>query len=150
MSKDKRVSLEDKEAGLSSGLDVAFDETDQLSIDPALKQELKNANMSYRWINAKKWKDNYGFDPRMWAPYKRQSKMPPGYEAFGMVDSEGYTRRGDLILAAQTNAVAQKRKDKIASKNKALAGDQNKKAAQSLRESLQGKARVIEGYEEND
>lgn len=149
MSKDKRVSLQDKQDAMEAGI-TQFDDSDMLALDPSLLKELKDQNLSHRWINAKKWKDNYGFDPRMWAPYKRKSTMAPGYEAFGVVDSEGYTRRGDLILATQKQEVAEKRKAKIASKNKALMGDQSKLAADSLRQDLKGKGRVIEGYDENE
>ena len=149
MSKQGRPTLQDKE--FASGAPVAqFDETDNFAIDPLLKKELHEKKLEYRWINAKKWKDNYGFDPRMWTPYKRESKMTPGYEAYGMTDSEGYTRRGDLILAAQAEHIAAKRKERIANKNKNLSLDHQKQVAEELRRGLKGQGKIIEGYDEND
>lgn len=149
MSKNGRVTLHDKEVASGAGI-AQFDETDAFAIDPLLLKELKEKGLAHRWINAKKWKDNYGFDPRMWAPYKRESKMTPGYEAYGITDSEGYTRRGDLILAAQSEQVAARRREKIANKNKALQKDHQKVAAEQLRRDLKGQGKVTEGYDEND
>lgn len=147
--KTGKPTLQDKE--LSTELAISnFDESDHFAIDPLLKQELDEKNMAYRWINAKKWQDNYGYDARMWSPYKRDSKMTPGFEAFGIVDPNGYTRRGDLILAAQPQAVAARRREKIANKNKRLVGDHERAAAEQLRAGLRGKAKVTSGYDEND
>lgn len=149
MSKQGRVTLQDKEAASEASV-ANFDETDNFAIDPLLRRELKEKGLAHRWINAKKWKDNYGYDPRMWTPFKRESKMTPGYEAYGITDSEGYTRRGDLILAAQSESIAARRREKIASKNKNMQRDQQKMAADQLRSGLKGQGKVIEGYDEND
>lgn len=149
MSKNTRPTLQDKEIASSGGI-VQFDETDAFAIDPSLQRELKEKNLAYRWINARRWKDNYGYDARMWAPYKRDSNMSPGFEAFGMVDSEGYTRRGDMILAAQSMEIAGRRKEKIANKNKNLVNDHRKSAVDQLRKELKGAGKVYEGYEENE
>lgn len=144
----QKTSLKDKQEASEASM-VNFDPDDHLAIDPSLLQELQDKGLAHRWINAKKNKDNYGFDSRGWTPYKRDSKPTPGFEAFGNTDAENYTRRGDLVLAAQSTFIAEKRKAKIADRNRRLSGDHQKSAAQSLREAMGGKAKIFVGDEEN-
>ncbi len=128
-----------------------FDLEDSLAVEPQLLAEIKAKGQVHRWINGAKFKSNFGFDARRWVPYKRESK---GTDAFGFTDSEGYTRRGDLILATRSVEVNSAHRAKLDRKNKNLSAAQNKQAADELRQSMKDAgikgAKIIEGYEEND
>ena len=153
MSNSKgKLSLKDKELASEMPINPAFDDSDAFAIDPVLKAELDGKGLAHRWINAKTYKDNYGYDRRRWVPYKRESKAPSGYESYGYADPEGFIRRGDLILAAQPQAFADNRKAKIIARTASQA-NQNKQAAAELAETLKNsghRAKVYEGYDENE
>lgn len=154
MSKNK-VTLKNKEAAMNvkTSADELSGLGDQLAVDPIIKQELKAKNLVFRWINAKKLADNYGFDRRQWQPYKTENYK--GSVGFGHADAEGYIRRGDLILAVQTNEIAARRKALLKMKQESLnnaVATHNKANAQALKKAARDAgidAKVYEGYEEN-
>jgi hypothetical protein len=105
--------------------------------------------MQYRWINAHKLQANYGFDSRGWQPFKSKV-LQAG--PFSGLDSEGFIRRGDLILAVQTNAIASKRKELINQKN-ARNKAYGKDAAAQLKDQFNRagvKAKISSGFDENE
>ena len=146
MSKS-RPTVQDKEISTSAPIDTG-DFNDMTSIDPALQAELESKNLEYRWVNAKKLQENYGFDPRQWTPYRSETV---GKNPFSQRDSEGYIRRGDLILAVQSKEIANKRRNVVKMKN-----DRNKQhlrqSASELKETFRRagvRADISEGYDEN-
>lgn len=153
MSKEtkKGVTLQDKEES-NNGFSMAdyanFDMQDNTAIDPKLKAEIEGKNLKYRWINASKFKEAYGFDKRMWRPYKVDEKSSMSSSTYGTSDSEGYVRRGDLILAVRPVEIHQKAEDLIKQRNlanKAAMG--SKAAAKALRASFKSnnvKGKIIE------
>jgi hypothetical protein len=147
MSKSK-PTVQDKELSTSMPVDN-YDFNDMTTIDSALKAELDSKNLEYRWVNAKKLQENYGFDPRQWTPYRSETVSK---NAFSQRDSEGYVRRGDLILAVQSKEIAAKRRNVVKMKN-----DRNKQhlrqSANELKDTFRRagvKANISEGYDENE
>lgn len=127
-----------------------FDIEDALAIDPAVVSEIKRQGKVHRWINAKTLKDNYGYDARRWVPFKYEGKMT---EAFGFTDSEGFIRRGDLVLAVRDLAVAAAHKAKLDRKNKTLAAAQDRVAADELRKKMREAkidSLVVDGFDEDE
>jgi hypothetical protein len=147
MNKGK-PTLKDKEQVTGYEMQLV-DETDHLAIDPVVLEDIKSKNLAYRWINAVKFKDMHGFDSRRWMPYKAEIGSNKN-NAYGYADSEGYIRRGDMLLAVQPMHINEARKTKIANRNKTLSSMQSKQAAQELRNALGSSGKVIEGYDENE
>ena len=146
-----KQSIKNKQAVEKASIAVSeFDMDDALIIDPKIRAEIEAKGLVCRWINGHKFKDNYGFDARRWVPYKTETGMG---EAFGGKDSEGYIRRGDLILAVRTKEMNAAHKAKIDRKNKTLAAAQNKQAADELRQRMKDAGvkgvKILEGYEAN-
>lgn len=126
------------------------DETDMLAVDPRILADIESKGMTCRWINAVKLKANYGFDARQWVPYKSEVKLS---DSFGFTDSEGYVRRGDLVLAVQSKEIAARRKAKIEDRNRRMQNAQGRQAADQLRKSFSDAgidAKIHEGYDENE
>lgn len=151
MSK-KQSTLKEKEAASQATISASgesFD--DQFAVAPAIKQEIESQGLVYRWINAHKLQANYGFDSRQWQPYKM--KNPINFGGLESKDSEGYIRRGDLILAVQTQEVAGRRRAITERRRQALNNAvQNKEAARELKKAMSDagiQAKVYEGYDEN-
>lgn len=146
-----KTPIKNKQVAEKAPVAGEFDLDDMLAIDPVIKAEIAAKGMVFRWLNSHKLKENYGFDSRRWVPYKTETS---GDSVFGFKDTEGFIRRGDLILGVRSNAINEAHKAKIDRKNKTLAGAQNKQAAEELRQSLKDTgvkgAKVLEGYEEND
>lgn len=143
-----RPTLKDKEASTQESLNLN-DYSDMTALDPALKSEIEGKGLVYRWINAHKLQSNFGFDPRQWAPYKREGAQKT---AFSQTDSEGYVRRGDLILAVQSAETFNRRRSIVKRKNE-LNKNHLKSQAADLRKGFSDaglRARVTEGYEENE
>lgn len=147
-----RPSLKEKEAATASNIaQMGMDFNDFFAIDPELKKEIEGKGMVYRWVNALKLKANYGYDKRQWQAYKRDSQ-PAGITSFS--DPEGYTRRGDLILAVQTKAVAGARKAQLDARNRSQNQQKHaKQQADELRREMRSAgidADISEGYEDNE
>jgi len=150
MSSKEKLSTKQNKEKLSTEELTQFDLEDQLAIDPDILAEIKGKNLAFRWINGVKFRENYGFDARRWIPYKSETAAN---SAFGFKDSEGYIRRGDLILATRPMSVNNAHKAKIQRKNETLAASQNNQAAEELRERMRDagvKAKIYQGFEEND
>lgn len=152
MSKNGKLTLQDKAEQSAASIGSSI-EQDYFYIPPQLLKEIESKNMVCRWINAKKLQENYGFDRRQWTPYKKEGAELTK-NAFGGTDSEGYIRRGDLILAVRSKAVHERNSSQIASKNKNLNKITNKKAAEELRQSFReagvSGVKVTEGYDDNE
>ena len=119
-------------------------------IPPAIKKELDEKGLEGRWINSIRYQRDYGYHKSGWRAYKSDRKLNPGSFDFGEgVDSEGFIRRGDLILAVKNKEAQAKHRAKIESKTKRL-NQFTKQAATELREKTKGLGQVFEGYEEND
>ena len=130
------------------------DMDNQLAVDPRLLAEIEAKGLAHRWINAIKYKNNYGYDARMWQPYKAEKK--PGVENnfYGFTDSEGFIRRGDLILATRSKGISEQVRERNANKIRGLAGAQRKNAKEELKKTMKEAgadgAKIYEGYDEND
>lgn len=106
-----------------------------LTVDPALKRELEEQGLAYRFVNAKKLKESHGYHRRNWVPYRRQSTKPadgPIDFAYG-VDPAGYIIRGDLILAVKPVEFARRQREQIDKRTQALTRH-NKASAQEIQE----------------
>lgn len=151
MSKNGKPTLQDKAANLEASIDMA--NTDYFFVEPSLKREIEKQGMVCRWINAKKLQENYGFDRRQWKPYKKSSDSVATSNPFGGTDSEGFVRRGDLILAVRPKSIHDKYSEQINNKNKNLQKGHSKQAAEEIKQKLQESGtrgiEVLEGYDEN-
>lgn len=120
-----------------------------LDIDPALKKELKELGLVYRFINYKTFKQR-GFHKAHWKPYMRKS-TPDGGAIF-TVDPNGYTVHQDLVLAVKPVDWSVAHKKFLKEKADRLDNIQSTKA-QELKSSLKSSgatdAKVFEGYDEN-
>lgn len=92
---------------------------DDLDIDHALKAELKDNQLAYRFINFKTFKRN-GFHKQHWKPYRRSSR--PDNNVLFNLDADGYTVRGDLVLAVKPYEWNDARKQELAKKNALKSG----------------------------
>ena len=125
----------------------------QLAVDPKLIAEFEAAGLAHRWINAIKYKNNYGYDARMWQPYVvKKTGLENNY--YGFTDDSGYIRRGDLILAVRKKELHEAVRERNANKIRNLAGAQRKNAKaemeKTMREAGVDGAKIFEGYDEND
>ncbi len=116
-------------------------------LSSAIKKELSAQGLVWRFIFVKKYIDNHGFHRSGWKPHQfAKPAEDRGKFDFGDgIDSEGYLRRGDQILAVKTKEAQAIHRAKIQRRNDAHK-QYNKQAAQNLRTSADVK--VFEGYED--
>jgi hypothetical protein len=147
-----KPTLKDKEAVSTTPLYDPAMSLDPFAVHPALLEDIKQKNLAHRWINAKKFKDNYGYDSRQWTPYKPDVKITSSMEYFGYADPEGFIRRGDSLLAVQPMAIKERRSAQISQKTQhsAKAHRQASKAQleSALKSTGDSKAKVHEGYDD--
>ena len=100
----------------TTSTDLSWEEgyDDFLKIDPSLKAELDAKGFGFKFIRSKKFTDDGGFNKQGYKPYKRDrvDKKDGSLFEFG-TDPEGYTRRGDLILAVKPKSLIARDKAKI-------------------------------------
>lgn len=160
MSKTKGTSKEVLEKGLSSDVKTFSEESaislvdmdNQLLVSPELVKEIKKKGLAYRWVNGIKLRNNHGFDPRQWTPYQVKKEVGGQNNYFGGTDSEGYIRRGDLILCVRLQRLNDAVKERNINRNKALAGEHRKATKEQLkqlqRDAGLSNSRITEGYDE--
>lgn len=118
-----------------------------LGIDKALKEELKENDLAYRFIYFKKYKQQ-GFHKSRWVPYKRDSE--PSHGAVFTVDPSGYTIYQDLVLAVKPMDWQHAHKKYLQKKANRQSNTQKMKA-EELREHMKSSStplKVDEGYED--
>jgi hypothetical protein len=127
----------------------SYDEffNNRLSLPDTIKNELNDAGLDWRFINAAQFRNEGNVHRSHWKPYKFLSSPD-------LANAEGYLTRGDLILATRPKDVSKAHRKFLNERNK-LQKNQNKADAQKMRQALRdngmdGKARVFEGYEDND
>jgi hypothetical protein len=130
---------------------AGFDPNDHMIIDPAIKKEITDRGLKYKWINANKLASNNGFNKKGWKPYKLNSQGKS--VVYGQTDAEGYLRRGDLVLAVMPLQLHARHKaaiDQANLLNKAATG--SKEAAKEIKNKFRDNkvkgVRVLEGEEE--
>lgn len=150
----KGVSVQEKSEAIDEYSIEAyegFDPNDHMIIDPAIKKEITERGLKYKWINAHKLAASHGFDKKGWKPYKLNSGGKSS--VYGQTDAEGFLRRGDLVLAVMPLQLHAKHKAAINQANlanKAAMG--SKEAAKQIRQNFKDNqvkgVRVLEGDEE--
>lgn len=126
-------------------------ERNQLQLSEALKKEIADQNLDWRFIRASGY-SKLGYHKGNWKPYYVTGKHP--IESFKGIHPEGILTRGDLILAVRPKSISGKHRAKLQEKNSRLAG-YNKQAADNLRQlakenRVSGDVIVHEGYDDNN
>lgn len=99
-----------------------------------VKKEIQEAGLVCRWINAKTFKEQFGFHKHHWMPFKSKYMASLAGSIFGG-DPEGYVRRGDLILAAKSKELQDKHRAHIDAQNRAkIAGVTQESQRKQMRE----------------
>lgn len=130
------------------------EQTEGFQLDPALKKELEDKGLAYRWINSSTYQKNFGHHRSGWRVYKRDE---PGKKGGSLdfaqgTDPEGYVRRGDMVLATKPVADQEKHRRSIARKSQIFQGINQQKA-----DELRAMAResgtdmsILDGYDGDD
>lgn len=121
-----------------------------LQIPAHIQKELKEANLTARFVSIKVLNERGGFHPRGWIPYV--VKNPIENPLTGQ--SEKTYRIGDLVLAVKSATDAKAHKDYLqgrADSQVAAQGESIKQMRDKIREGRADKhISLLEGYEEND
>lgn len=128
-----------------------YDDMDETDIDLALKKELAEKNLEYRFIDFKQAKLNGGRSRAGWMIYRRESADPRLQGIASLADPDGLVRQGSLVLAVKTSASAERQRFKRDSQNKTLK-KYNEHVTNELNgqaQKLGGSSRAIAGYEKN-
>ncbi len=124
-----------------------------LQLDDAVKAAFKEEELEVRFINLKKWKENSGFNANSWEPYspKEHGKIE-GLRNDPNGSSDGRVIRGDLILAVRPIFIGNRARARKQKRNEAQKMFNRDQAVEMERISAQGKhkAKILEGYDEND
>jgi hypothetical protein len=134
--------------------DFSHDEFDYsiMRLDPEIIAHLEEKGLSFRWINATKYKNDGGFHKSGWRAYRLPDDVGSGSLDFSFGRSpEGYLIRNDLMLAVKPKELQERWKKHLASKV-AAQDVSGKSRADELREMSRKagvKTTVTEGYDEN-
>lgn len=148
ISKKSKTELAQELASLQDNSDI-------YAISPELQAELDEQGLVGRFINAKKYAENYGQHRSGWRVYKRDmSKLKKGQGSLDFVhgtDPEGYIRRMDLVLAVKSNEEGdkQRKRQRIMT---AMQSDVTEMQAQQMEDTIRRsglKADVSKGYNSN-
>jgi hypothetical protein len=74
-------------------------------LDPKLQAELDESGLEAHFLSIKNIERNGGYHSRGWRPFKRQTTDSENAFSYGR-DTEGYVRRGDLVLGVKTKEEA--------------------------------------------
>lgn len=128
-----------------------YEEQIEGDIDVALKAELAELNLEYRFIDFKKAALNGGRSRAGWIVYRRQSEDPRLQGIKAMADPDGLTRDGTMVLAVKPKAAADRQRARRDAQNKIM-----RRYTQTVTQELDGQAkrlggssRIIAGYDKN-
>ena len=128
---------------------------DFFKIDAALKAELDAQGFGYKFIRSKKYTDDGGYHKLGYKPYKRQKIEQKDGSLFEYgVDPEGYTRRGDLVLAVKPKTLIARDKAKIQARTDAYSNisQRNEADKENLKRAVSdagGNIQVTSGSDED-
>jgi hypothetical protein len=150
--KDGKKPLSDKPAP-SPYHSNTYEMDNMLSIPEDLKRELAEQDLVGRWLNGTRLKEMQGYHKNGWQVYRRDTSKTGGITAFRFGnDPDGIVRRGDCILGVMPTAQNENLKAKKDKEAKRGYGINASKAAEMRAALGQAgvKAKVIEGYDENE
>lgn len=142
-----KVDLARELAELQAGEDLFL-------LSPEVQAELEEQGLVGRFINAKKFQQNYGYHKSGWRLYKRDMSKNKKQGSMDFVhgsDPEGYIRRADLILAVKSKEEGEKqrRRQRIMT---AMQSDVTEMQATQLEDVVRRsgiKADISKGYNSN-
>lgn len=129
-----------------------------LGLDTEITDCITKHGFSYRFINYKQFVDMGGSHVAHWRPVRLSQLKTWGYDTMaGQAllegnDTDGFIRRGDLVLAIRNKEINEKHKAYLRQEASAASNSQENHANQ-LREFVRSsglKAQVEEGYEHPD
>lgn len=131
-----------------------------LGLDPDMVKTLEAKHLAYRFINYKKFVDMGGVNEGYWVPVSRKNLKEWGYDKIGTQDfifgsdTDGYIRRGDLVLAVRSQDLNEKHKAYLKQEANARSGRKMQKThAEELRDLVKSSGlggNVHEGYEDEE
>ncbi len=130
---------------------VFYEDIDENDIDVMLKEELKEQNLEYRFIDFKQAKANGGTSRSGWRIYKRKSADPRIQGIESLTDPDGLVRKNSMVLAVKHTVLAQKQRDRINARRDVL-NKYNKNVTDEVSakaRKLGGSSHAIAGYEKN-
>lgn len=135
---------------MSKSAPAIYEDFDENDIDAQLKKELNDKNLEYRFVDFKKAKELGGRSRGGWILYKRESQDPRIQGISSLIDPDGLVRQGTLVLAVKTKAMAERKRDNIASQSRTLKQYNEDKARELSGDARKlGSSRVLSGYEKN-
>ena len=148
-SKGGRIPLSQKKEDSA----VFIEDDSILALDPEIIREIEAKGLSYRWINAGKYRSGGNFHKSGWKAYMREGSKQAGSLDFSYGSSpEGYIVRNDLLLAVKPKESYERKRAQIQQKADMMAGVE-KTRGQELKERMKQAGfggKVYEGYESND
>lgn len=128
-----------------------YDDMDEMDIDHALKAELKEKKLEYRFIDFKQAKLNGGRSRAGWMIYRRESEDPRLQGIASLADPDGLVRQGSLVLAVKTEAGAARQRERRDAQNTTLKkyNEHVTNEVDGQARKLGGGARAIAGYDKN-
>jgi hypothetical protein len=140
------------ERNVDTSADFGYAEKSILDLDPAIVKHFEGKNLALRWINGSKYTKSGGFHQHGWQPVRvadiPKEVMERASLGFG-VGGDGYIVRNDSMLAVRPKERQEQHKSMLKRRADAQSGRESENA-ERLREHFGGKAKVFEGYEDND
>lgn len=123
-----------------------------LDVDPVLGAYLKKKGFTFRWVNAKKYKNDGGFNANGWRALKMESIPSEVRTAVGLTfgtSAEGYLTRNDLVLAIRTEEKHAQHKALLKQRADLANGDSKfTEKKEALKEALGRVGTVQTGYDD--
>lgn len=111
VSNKKMSSLDDIAADVSG-----FGERSDFDVDPAIKELMSKKGLALRWLSAKKFKEDHGFNKSGWVPLRQDhlenEDVDMSDNPFGMFNAEGFIVRGTMLLAIRSMKVHKKHQER--------------------------------------
>lgn len=123
-----------------------------LDVDPVLKAYLDKKGFVFRWINAKRYKEDGGFNKNGWRALRMESIPEEVRTSVGLTfgtSAEGYLTRNDLVLGIRTVEKNAQHKQLLKQRADLANGDTKfTEKKHALKEALGNAGVVHTGYED--
>ena len=123
--------------------------TNPLRLPEGLRKAFEKEGLEVRFINIKRLNEMHGFHNRGWKPYTKEFANIEVNEFHWGTSPDGKIIRGDLVLAVRPISLGDKHRAALKQKADRLNLNQKKNAAE-LRKLAAGRAKIHEGYDDNE
>lgn len=119
----------------------------KLTVPEDIKKDIEEKGQVFRWVDAKKMRENQGYHDKGWVAYKRPATMSSGLLGN---DPDGLVIRGSMMLAVRDKELNEQHQLYLKNRSAAMSGSLQKTKKELKEQADSVGSKVIDGYDDEE